>query len=34
MEEHLHLLQRDFSVVVGIDRLEDFGMGRLEFLKR
>jgi hypothetical protein len=33
-EEHLHLLQRDFSVLVGIDRLEDFGMGRLEFLKR
>ena len=33
-EEHLHLLRRDFSVLVGIDRLEDFGMGRLEFLER
>jgi hypothetical protein len=33
-KEHLHLLQRDFSVLVGIDRLENFGMSRLEFLKR
>ena len=33
-EEHLKLLQRDFSVPVGINCLENFGMGRLEFVKR
>jgi hypothetical protein len=33
-EEHLHFLQRDFSVLVGIDCLEESGMGRLDFLKR
>jgi hypothetical protein len=32
-EEHLDLRLRGLSVLVGIDHLENFGMGRLDFLK-
>src|SRR5262245_59944799 len=34
MEERLHLRKRDLSILVGVYRLETFGMGRLEFLQR
>jgi hypothetical protein len=33
-KEHLHLRRRDLSVLVGIDPLENFRMGRLKFLER
>src|SRR5262245_21026499 len=34
MKERLHLRKRDLSILVGVYRLEDFGIGRLELLQR